>query len=445
MARYAPHGQFLAAAGTFGGPVVRTSTGELVGRVRESWKPDSLSLDWTTAVSSSTWGSPLSVSLFGMDPLVTLDASSAPNATHVELHATGVMLQPGRPFAELGVIIGCWYDVQGATAPIARLYALRDAVYQLPYSTEVATLDPTVCDLNAWSYGLDLSRSMRAVPNELAVVFGSDATGTVYHFDLQTGALTQRTLHFGEPSDQFAFGATNPPGFTAAAVSPDGRLVAFSHADGGLRVLSLPDLQDAAPAISAGVGLANSVTYTPSVESPLAWSPDGSLLLYLDVSGEVAARNTQDWTHVRAFGLSEGLLRADGRAREPGVPVPLAMAFTSSGSHLAVVYDQGVAQWRCGAEEEYAPPTAGEYLLQPPDDSVKTQEASRWTLWRVDDHWQPAHLVSWSIDGKLQAEPALGGWNSTLWFDTPGAHLVEAQVDDGFSVISTQAWVNVEP
>src|SRR5205085_10736287 len=84
-----------------------------------------------------------------------------------------------------------------------------------------------------------------------------------------------------------------PPGFlsrfdtSAIALSEDGTTLAFASSDGFVHVLDASTLAVKRDPIASGLVVLNSATYLPTTESPVALSPDGSVLAYVDPSGAI--------------------------------------------------------------------------------------------------------------------------------------------------------------
>ena len=195
-------------------------------------------------------------------------------------------------------------------------------------------------DWNAHGFDLELSPDSR---HALVVVPGRT---DLHRFDLLSKVQTRW-------SDIHLDGAGVATEIIDVAISPDGDRLATTGTDGLLRLHAIDgpsgEIRPIAEPRPVGVFNINAMSFVDaSPASPLAWSPDGRLLAFVDVEGRV--RLLEDG-ELRPDALpapsAEDERYADSFGDRPNYP--LLIAFSHDGLSLGVSYDRSIASYGCGA------------------------------------------------------------------------------------------------
>ena len=206
-----------------------------------------------------------------------------------------------------------------------------------------------------------------------------------------------------------------------AALSPDGGTLAVVTRDGYLRSIDAATLEaDGAP-MKVGLAVANGNTYMPTIESPLAFSPDAKYLAFLATDGRVSVLERE---------TGEVLVALDGPFEgEPSLGswsnAPMAIAFAPSA--ITVGFEGGLARWACPGTTT---PASGS--LDVAATGPSTARYGDFVTFSIDARGSDRPMVRWiEIDGEQ-----LGGGSISpdlrLYVSVPaGVHTIQAFADDG--------------
>jgi hypothetical protein len=138
------------------------------------------------------------------------------------------------------------------------------------------------------------------------------------------------------------------------AVAASATEIALVGRDGWLRRLDAHTLEPTAEPIAVPLLSANGETFLPSVESPVAYSKDGTYLAHLESEDVIAIRDTE--TSLVVGRLSLPVEVDDSVAR------PMAIEFVRDG--LLVATDRSTARFACDGEIEPIERPAGELTMR---------------------------------------------------------------------------------
>jgi hypothetical protein len=177
------------------------------------------------------------------------------------------------------------------------------------------------------------------------------ADGEVFRVDPKLGVLRSRTDIIGPKTGGAIWTSTVPfvsveAEILGAALSDDGTALALTGHDGVLHTLDPDSLESRDPDLAIGRVYANSDTYLPSVESPVAIAPDGATMAFVDTMGRVALRRMTDGEVTVAF---DGPFKMDGITPNNSTQnAPMAILLDTD--RVTVAYQAGVASWGCVAD-----------------------------------------------------------------------------------------------
>jgi hypothetical protein len=270
----------------------------------------------------------------------------------------------------------------------------------------------------------------------LAVGLGGGAISAV---DLATGQVRTASTHVGRSASMCCFAPDRT--VLATALSPDGGSLALTGHDGVLRLFDGDSLASRPIQLVVGLPVANGNTYLPSTESPVAFSPDGTLLAFIDPSGRVVLHRISDGATLASLAnpfdaksSSSGSL--DGMNAAP-------MAIRIDDTSITVAYDRGVARWACRG---WSPPATTEPPLSISFDTVPALRAQQTSMIRV--------AVSGGSTRPIVASLLIGGQSAsyatlsdTIEFSptAPGSIMLEVRADDGIEQAASKTSVEVAP
>jgi len=252
-------------------------------------------------------------------------------------------------------------------------------------------------------------------------------TGATAHFDL-TSPLEVEPVNGG-----WGYDWAEP---RAVSVRPGDTEIAVAGFDARVRRLSLPNLELVGPPIQSALVSINQYSYGPTVESPVAWSPDGLLLAMLDPDGEAIVMDPATG-EVAAF-----LPRPDVEAwpdwMGPDLFNPaVAFKFLPDQSGLLVSHEAGLTLWRCHGAK--ASKTTQQFSAQlSGSGELLSQEAGQWTATAGEvDH--PVVFALYIDDQEGPAFTNLSGKFSFPFYDV-GEHKLQVVADDGTTDFATTIW-----
>lgn len=276
-------------------------------------------------------------------------------------------------------------------------------------------------------------------PDGSALVMTLPNAGKLAYVDLQNGQVTQVLAH--EPTEG-THQMLPVEGVLDLAVHPSGHLVATSGADGKVRFWELPNLEPVGGALHAGVAAVNLNTYAPPHRvSPLAWTPDGSLLAMMSIDGEVVLRERrgdvvstlsapaiEDWA---PEGTTDGVVNP-----------PMAIAFDETGQ-IGVGSYLSAGIWTCiGAVPEHR---EGELDAQITFDGPREVRANEYGAFRVQvDGVDGPVVMRVVVNGEAHVWPQHSG--TFNWYARePGTVQMLLEVDDGSASAIRELTVEVTP
>ncbi len=338
-----PNAGLLMGSGEFGGTVHRTADGLMLGghplvagTVDDAW-----------ALSARPVEHEERVALFALKSgveIASLPVPATPDPEKDWLSALSATLTPQGHRAIAGA---CWRAV--GQDPGDLVITTWSVTTQQPISSTVL---PGICDDHmSWP-----RRPMLIATPDGDAVIATPGMGRILHVDLLTGAATATKIDVAATtpinSDWAPYGMK--PVMTTA-LSPTGDELAIVTHAGQVQRFALPSLLPLGTPIMAGLAVVNQHTYIPSVESPLAYSPDGTLLAFIDGEGEPNLLETATGELVKTF--HRPLLEEATPWSGPTDGYLSGLKFGADGQTLFASGEAGLSAWRC--DETEVPPMQG--------------------------------------------------------------------------------------
>jgi hypothetical protein len=341
--------------------------------------------------------------------------------------ATGRVGSPGLAWLEddgLAVVRSCWLTKAGDERVTVTAWHLTDGARAWQSALAGG------CDTYSW---LEAPFVVPAGPGRLLTAAPSSASLVLLR--TSDGAAIAETP-LPSPAADAAIPTGSWPGeaLLALAVRPDGTEVAFTTLDGHLHRRTLPDLAAIGEPLPVGVVSINLMSYGPSVESPVAWSPDGTTLAHLAPNGDAAMTDVA--THSEIARWSPPVAEPDPTLYPEGTPNPVtAFRFLPAGDGLLTAHERGVALWTCTGDAPSAgdPSPLAVTLSVPLPQPVATPFSAEVAVTGAD---APVVVQLWLGDEPLDFASTLGG-HLELWL-AEGAHLLVAKADDGLSSATSE-------
>ena len=255
----------------------------------------------------------------------------------------------------------------------------------------------------------------------------SDASIT--RIDFGTGVVTQIPF---------------PDGASGALLSMDlnitsGRLVAV-NSGGEIYQWTFPDMTRIESLGQAGRLRINGHTYMPSTESPISFSPDGSLLAHVDLEQNIVVVDAQ--TQEVRYGLDLGqFVRDDITFNGNRGSEVVDLVFTDDGQSLVARLALGLVVYRCADSVDPQGRDNLSVLLDVPGD-VRVGHTAELTATHLDaSHF---HGHAFYINGALLTTPTTG--RHAQWTPTQtGVYEVAVQLIDGVNTGLATRFVHVMP
>ncbi len=312
---FSPDGEQLVTAADVYTPEVLTFdtlTGAVTVTSGEIW-PWSRDEDWTVEARSHDWDGGQVVDLATGRTLVEDDALG-----DVWSGGHGLVSGDGRTVAA----VGC---DDGTTRVLAWDLRSGRRIAETEVQTGCSHLPPNPHQV--------------ALSHDGALLYAGLAdTGEVYRFALGSGGVDVLQAH--TPVEDLPWGHSGAV-HTVRLVDSD-QLLLTAGPDGWLRQWHADTLEPTAADRAAGSTTVNEDLYAnPATTTPVALSPDGTLLAILDTEGELVLQRACDGTALVALPTPEHPAPAQWSI-DPGA---VAVAWHPSGQGLGVRYEDIVALW----------------------------------------------------------------------------------------------------
>lgn len=268
------------------------------------------------------------------------------------------------------------------------------------------------------------------------VVAAEPGTGVVWVHSLTNGSARALEAHPTVPVDESGqWWATEP--ILDIALSPDGSELATSGQTEVMRRWSTSDLEliDERP---VGWTILNLMTYTtPFGSSPLAYSPDGSALAFVDPDNSVRVLDRQTGEVALSVGAGSSEPPEHWGEREHSWGIA-SIGFDQHGSALVIVETGGTQLFGCPVEAE-TPSRAPQLTVSAP---AEVRVGERW-VFEVNVEAPDALVgISWAMDD-WELSPFVATPDNGWSFGEPGEHTVRFVVDDGVHQVSDEIRVRV--
>jgi hypothetical protein len=262
--------------------------------------------------------------------------------------------------------------------------------------------------------------------NEASVVVVGLEGGLAVSFDRRSGEAISSPIAIGEPAMAQSF-FPRGAGIVAAALSPDGSELSIAGHDGLLRKLDPRTFEALSDPEPIGLFAANTMTYLPSLESPIAYSKDGRLFAQIDPNGRISLADRTSGSVLATFDapFEEPKTGADF-ASKPNIPMSILLEDDA----MTVSFEGGVARWGC-AESAQGPAAGGTLTvtLDGPSEIAFTDQP-RFTIEVSGGDRRVVRQIL--IDGQPSVASSLSSviqlWPQSA---TPGEHVITAIADDG--------------
>lgn len=166
-------------------------------------------------------------------------------------------------------------------------------------------------------------------------------SGEVMRVGLEHGTIDLWQAHAADVETEI----WTPMAVMEVTLTADEEVLVTVGADGWLRQWSTSDLVEVGEALPAQGTVVNENLYAnPGIYSPVAGSPDGTLLASVADTGHLVVRRACDGQQMVELPTPEA---ADEWSSDPG---PVAVDFHPSGESLAVRYENSVVYWTLHSE-----------------------------------------------------------------------------------------------
>ncbi len=260
------------------------------------------------------------------------------------------------------------------------------------------------------------------------VVIGLALQGTINVYDETTGELRSKSVH--TPSDN-EWG--NREALLTTELIPGTNRVITTGLDGRLVITDLDDLTEV-DAWEVGHAMVNEMTYAPPhAVSPVAVSPDGKLIAFVDKDLQVIVTDGSE-------SISLELPEVEVEWEADRTYAPALLAFSNSGNELAVGTEYGAAMFGCDVERQ-----RNEGVLTIILEGPETATAGE-SLTFVATHVGHIefHAHRFMVNGEFMGHAA--GEREFNWYvQQPGEYEIIVEVDDGVSTGFAQTQVTVFP
>lgn len=322
-----PNAALVYSGDAFGGRFLRGSDGQAIGGDRSA-VPSQLDGRWTRVLEESQRGGSLLLRAVPTgEVLLELGPPVAEpewrTSRSAQLSASGAVV----------VTVDCEDRHDGAQA--------RTVVGRREVGGAHAEL---ITERGCARAGLAAPRIVADLDASLVFVVGLDG-GAIARADFSSGEIDVRAGVIGEEHHHIGGRDREYYGGIAvgAALSADADGLAFAGWDGWLRLFD-SSLSSTAPPIAVATLISQDDTFLPSVESPVALSPDGSVIAHLDEDGLLGLYD-RTGTRLIAQLAQPFAARDDGFAAAATPSAPVALAFDQYG--LLVAYEDGIARFSC--------------------------------------------------------------------------------------------------
>lgn len=204
------------------------------------------------------------------------------------------------------------------------------------HGSERVALDGVSC-WNNWADDVLLAPAANG-----GVVTVEPGGARLHHANPSTGVATSVDALEGGPSKPSGVSPYSWP-ILALDVDAPGLRAAVTSTDGKLRIWKLPSLE-LERTLDAGFVGVNEMTYMPTTESPVAWSPDGELIAYMRPGNMLVIFDLVQNEIVHTV-----VPPAVGSDQTEWLGTsPMAVKFLAGGDGFVVAFEHGVGLWKCG-------------------------------------------------------------------------------------------------
>ena len=418
--KFSQGGALVSAGGDHVGVVHRAVDGRALG-IPAKYSPAVMDSDWNI---SATVIHPdrLQVNDVRTDALLTeFVLPEAPREETPWLRATYPAVAPDGE--HVGVLM-CWDQVgPGSTTSTLVVW---DVASEQPIFSQDIGIGCRDGSLGSRQYIQFTSQGDR-------VIIVQPGTYTLVTVDILTGQVATLDLEevsFGEVIEHPYY--SDP--VLALAVAPNGEQLAVSTRHGEAHRIDIASLE-VLETVDVGAFHVHQHSYMPSIQSPLAWSPDSTRLAVVNDDGEPALLNVTDMS--APIVLRRPRLTGDDYGLSlPGSPgYLLALAFSPDGAGVVALGEAGLSGWFDLSAPSQQASGAVSLVISTFNSAVKGDDL---TINVQATGFADLAVRTLLVDGRLV--PGQSAFSGDLTFRSyqSGVFQIQVQVDDGVRTAITE-------